>query len=85
MDHFTYRGGALFCEDVAVADIAAAVGTPVYIYSRATLERHAVVFAAGVAQAGRTHYSFAVNANPNLAVLGVMARRGFGADVVSGG
>jgi diaminopimelate decarboxylase len=85
MDHFTYRGGALFCEDVAIADIAAAVGTPVYIYSRATLERHADVFAAAVAQAGRTHNAFAVKANPNLAVLGVMARRGFGADVVSGG
>ena len=44
MDHFDYRGGVLHCEDVPLTQIAAAVGTPVYIYSSATMERHARVF-----------------------------------------
>ena len=89
MDHFQYRDGALFAEDVPLARIAEEVGTPVYVYSRATLERHARVFREGVAQAqagtGEIHCAFAVKANPNLAVLRVMRREGFGADVVSGG
>ncbi len=65
--------------------IAAEVGTPVYIYSRATFERHARVFREGLAGNGRTHIAFAVKANPNLAVLRLMANAGYGADVVSGG
>ena len=85
MDHFQLRGGELFAEDVPLARIAAEVGTPVYIYSRATLERHARVFKDGVAVAGRTRCAFAVKANPNLAVLRVLARAGYGADIVSGG
>jgi len=89
MDHFQYRNGELYAEDVPLARIAEAVGTPVYVYSRATLERHARVFREGVAQAeggaARTHCAFAVKANPNLAVLRLMQREGFGADVVSGG
>lgn len=85
MDHFTLKDGALHCEDVPLAAIAEAVGTPVYIYSRATLERHADAFKAGVAVAGDVHVAFAVKANPNLAVLNVLAARGCGADVVSEG
>lgn len=65
--------------------IAEAVGTPVYIYSRATLERHAQVFKEALANLPRTHIAFAIKANPNLAVLKVLAGQGFGADVVSGG
>ena len=84
-DHFTYRDGELYAEDCRVADIAAAVGTPVYIYSRAALTRHADVFKAGVAQAGDTRCAFAIKANPNLAVVAVMAAAGYGADIVSGG
>ena len=53
MDHFDYRNGALYAEDVAVADIAEAVGTPCYIYSRATLTRHARVFRVLFSQPGR--------------------------------
>lgn len=85
MDHFQIRNGELFAEDVPLARIAAEVGTPVYVYSRATLERHARVFKEAVAGLKGAHCAFAVKANPNLAVLKVMQREGFGADVVSGG
>ncbi len=84
MDHFEYRGGRLHAEDVPVADIAAAVGTPVYVYSTATLERHYRVFDAALS--GMPHaVCFAVKACGNLAVLRALARLGAGMDVVSGG
>ena len=85
MDHFQLRDGELYAEDVPLARIADEVGTPVYVYSRATLERHARVFREALAPLDRVHVAFAVKANPNLAVLKVMQREGFGADVVSGG
>lgn len=85
MDHFEYRDGVLHAEDVPLCAIAEAVGTPVYVYSRATLERHARVFKAALAALPRVHIAFAIKANPNLAVLKVMQREGLGADVVSGG
>lgn len=85
MDHFGYRGGALHAEDVPLSEIAAVVGTPVYVYSRATLVRHARVFREALAALPRVHLAFAVKSNPNLAVLGVLQREGYGADVVSAG
>ncbi len=85
MDHFQIRGGVLHAENVALPAIAEAVGTPVYIYSRATLERHARVFRDALSATGKPHIAFAVKANPNLAVLRVLANMGYGADVVSGG
>jgi len=85
MDHFQLQDGELYAEQVPLARIADEVGTPVYVYSRATLERHARVFREALAPLGRVHLAFAVKANPNLAVLKVMQREGFGADVVSGG
>lgn len=85
MDHFTLRGGELYCEDMPLARIAADVGTPVYVYSQATLERHADVFRAGLSDIERLHLAFAVKSNPNLAVLRVLANAGYGADIVSGG
>ena len=85
MDHFHYRDGVLHAEDVPLPAIAEAVGTPVYVYSRATLERHARVFKAALAGLPKVHIAFAIKANPNLAVLKVMQREGLGADVVSGG
>jgi diaminopimelate decarboxylase len=85
MDHFEYRNGVLFAEDVPLSRIAETVGTPVYVYSRATLERHARVFQESVAVAGRTEVAYAIKANPNLAVVRVLANCGLGADVVSGG
>lgn len=86
MDHFELKNGELHAEDVSMARIAAEYGTPVYIYSRATLERHARVFREALQGLEKPpHLAFAVKANPNLAVLRVMQREGFGADVVSGG
>ncbi len=85
MNHFEYRDGAMWCEDVPLSRIAEEVGTPVYVYSAATLRRHARVFRAGLAGVERVHLAYAIKANPNLAVLRVLAREGYGADVVSGG
>lgn len=84
MDHFSLREGRLYAEDVPVSDIAARHGTPCYVYSRATLERHYRAF--DDALAGLDHQvCFAVKANSNLAVLDVLARMGSGFDIVSGG
>ena len=85
MDHFDYRDGVLHCEDVALPVIAEAVGTPVYVYSAATFRRHARVFREGLSALPRVHLAYAIKANPNLAVLRLMANEGYGADVVSGG
>ncbi|RVU07130.1 diaminopimelate decarboxylase [Novosphingobium umbonatum] len=85
MDHFAYQNGVLHAENIPVATIAGQVGTPVYIYSEATLRRHARVFAEGLAALPKKHIAFAVKSNPNLAVLRVLASEGYGADVVSQG
>ncbi|MBL0924471.1 MAG: diaminopimelate decarboxylase [Sphingomonadaceae bacterium] len=85
MNHFELQNGVLHAENVALPDIADAVGTPVYVYSRATLERHAQVFREALSALDNPHLAFAVKANPNLAVLKVLAKQGYGADVVSGG
>lgn len=86
MSNFEIIDGELNVEQVPVSRVTAEVGTPVYIYSTDQLRQHARDFKAGVAQAGeRVHVAFAVKANPNLAVLRVLANEGFGADVVSGG
>ena len=85
MDHFSFRDGVLHAEDVPLPRIAAAVGTPVYVYSRATLARHARVFRDALAPLGPVKIAFAVKSNPNLAVLKVLAAEGYGADVVSAG
>jgi diaminopimelate decarboxylase len=85
MNHFNLINGVLHAEDVALSDIADAVGTPVYVYSRATFERHAQVFRDALSGLDNPHIAFAVKSNPNLAVLKVLARQGYGADVVSGG
>ena len=84
MDHFAYRNGRLYAEDAPVADIAASVGTPCYIYSRATIERHWHAF--DHAFGDHPHLiCYAVKANSNLAVLNLLARLGSGFDIVSGG
>ena len=84
MDHFNYRGNSLFAEDVPVADIAAQYGTPCYVYSRATLERHYAAYHQAMGDFPHL-ICFAVKANSNLAVLNVLARLGCGFDIVSGG
>lgn len=85
MDHFQLKNGVLHAEDVPLPLIAEQVGTPVYVYSRATLVRHARVFREALSSLENPHIAFAVKANPNLAVLKVLSREGYGADVVSSG
>jgi diaminopimelate decarboxylase len=85
MDNFLLRDGALHAEDVPLAAVADAVGTPVYVYSTATLARHVAVFREALSGLGDPLIAFAVKANPNGAVLATLARAGLGADVVSGG
>ncbi len=84
MDYFNYRDGALFAEDVAVSTIVEKVGSPCYIYSRATLERHWKAFDESLGS--HEHLiCYAVKANSNLAVLNLFARMGSGFDIVSAG
>jgi diaminopimelate decarboxylase len=84
MDYFNYKNEQLYVEDVAVEDIATQYGTPLYIYSRATLERHWHAFDEGLGDYPHL-ICYAVKANSNLAVLEVMAKLGSGFDIVSVG
>ncbi len=84
MNHFEYRGNSLFAEDVSVAEIAATVGTPCYIYSRATLEHHWQVFDEALVSLDHL-ICYSVKANSNIALLNLLARLGSGFDIVSGG
>ncbi len=84
MDHFLYRNGVLHAEDVAIPDIAAAVGTPFYVYSTATLTRHFRLFEEALA--GLPHLvCFAMKSNGNVAVVKTLGDLGAGIDVVSVG
>jgi diaminopimelate decarboxylase len=87
MNHFDVRDGELACEAVPLSRIAAAVGTPVYVYSTATLERHYRVFRDAMRGAGLGDplIAYAVKANSNLSVLKTLAALGAGADTVSEG
>ena len=85
MEAFTLRDGVMHAEDVPLPAIAEAVGTPVYVYSRGLLVERARAFRSGLEGIENPHLAFAVKANPNLAVLRVLGREGYGADVVSGG
>lgn len=84
MDHFLYKNGQLMAEDVAIADIAAAVGTPFYVYSAATLTRHYRLFSEALDPLPHT-VCFAIKSLSNLAVLKLLGDLGAGMDVVSGG
>jgi diaminopimelate decarboxylase len=84
VNHFQRRGGELCCEDVPLSELAAEVGTPAYVYSRATLLRHLRVFRSALR--GLDFLAcFAVKAAPNLALLALLAKEGSGFDIVSGG
>ncbi|MFZ5670828.1 MAG: diaminopimelate decarboxylase [Pseudomonadota bacterium] len=87
MNHFEIRDGELHCEATPLARIAAAVGTPVYVYSRATLERHYQVFRQALVEAGLGDplVAYAVKANGNVSVLKLLSDLGAGADTVSEG
>ena len=84
MDYFLYRNGSLYAEDVAVADIAAAVGTPFYVYSTATLLRHFKLFDDALADMDHL-ICYAMKAASNQAIIKTLAQAGAGMDVVSGG
>ena len=84
MNHFHYESDELYCENVPVREIAREVGTPCYVYSSATLQHHFSVFDG--AFKGMPHQTcYSVKANGNLAILGLFAKLGGGADIVSGG
>ena len=85
MDHFDLRDGELYCEGVPLAEIAVAVGTPVYVYSTATMCRHVAALRRALEPLDDPLIAYAVKANPNSAVVATLARSGLGADVVSGG
>ncbi len=86
MDHFDYRDGRLFAEDIPLERIAAEVGTPFYCYSTATLERHYKVFSGAFRENNvDAMVCYSIKANGNLGVVATLARLGAGADVVSGG
>ena len=84
MDHFDYRDGQLYAEDVNLEDLAREVGTPCYVYSRATLERHWYAFDSALSEV-RHLICYSVKANSNLGVLNLFARLGSGFDIVSVG
>src|SRR3569833_3870023 len=84
MDHFSYRHGRLCAEEVSLTQIAAQHGTPCYVYSRATIERHWRAFDAALAAVDHL-VCYAEKANSNLGVLSVMARLGSGFAIVSVG
>jgi diaminopimelate decarboxylase len=84
LDYFEYQNDQLFAEQVSLEQLAAQYGTPLYVYSRATIERHYHAFEQSLAD--RPHLiCYAVKANSNLGVLNVLARLGCGFDIVSGG
>lgn len=85
MDYFNYReNGQLFAEECNLSELAAEHGTPLYVYSRATIERHWHAFDKAAGDVPHL-ICYAVKANSNLAVLNLLARLGSGFDIVSGG
>ena len=85
MDHFHLQSGQLCAEQVELRAIAEEIGTPVYVYSSATLRHHATVMKEALAALNDPLIAYAVKANPNAAVLATLAGEGLGADIVSGG
>ena len=83
MNHFGIHDGKLHCEDVALSEIAREAGTPVYVYSTATIRHHAQVMTKALSGLGDPLIAYAVKANPNPAVLTILASEGLGADIVS--
>ena len=84
MRHFDFKNGEMFAEDVALSEVAERVGTPCYVYSSATLERHFNVFSNSF-KGMNALIAYSVKANSNIGVLATLAKLGAGADVVSGG
>ena len=83
MDHFQLRNEAIWCEDVPLETIATEVGTPVYVYSTATIRRQARAMYDALRDLNDPLVAFAVKANPNRSVLKILSDAGLGADIVS--
>lgn len=82
MDYFNYKNDQLMAEEISVKQLAQQFGTPLYVYSRATLERHWHAFDSALQ--GHPHLiCFAVKSNPNIALLNLLAKLGSGFDIVS--
>ncbi|RKX55413.1 MAG: diaminopimelate decarboxylase, partial [Thermodesulfobacteriota bacterium] len=84
MHYFFYKNNELFCEEVPIKEIVKNVGTPVYIYSARTIRRHFKVFDESFKEVDHL-VCYSVKANSNIGVLGLLAKLGSGADIVSGG
>ena len=84
MDHFIYRDRTLFCEDVPVSELAKEYGTPLYVYSQATLLRHLGEIQKAFAEA-KPIIAYSVKSNANLSLCQLMAEHGSGFDVTSAG
>ena len=84
MNHFNFKDGHLHCEDIPVKDIAEKIGTPIYIYSSATINRHLELFEKAFEDYPHL-FCYSTKANSNLTILAIIAKRGWGADIVSGG
>jgi diaminopimelate decarboxylase len=84
MDHFAYRNRALYCEDVAIADIAATYGTPVFVYSQATMLHHLNEIQTAFSEA-KPIICYSIKANGNISLARLMGQHGAGYDVTSGG
>lgn len=85
MNGFKHKLGELYCEDVPLAEIAAEVGTPLYVYSKATMLRQVEALRSALQPLADPLICYALKANPNAAVVATLAKAGLGADVVSGG
>ena len=84
MNHFHYKKGELYCEDVPISSVAEKVGTPFYVYSHETLKRHFEAFDGAFSDV-RHLTCYSMKSNSNMALLSLFARQGGGVDIVSGG
>ena len=84
MNNFYYKDGELWCEDIAVRRIAQEAGTPVYVYSSATLTRHFQVFDQAFSDVPHV-ICFSLKSNSNISILRLLVKHGAGVDIVSGG
>ena len=84
MNHFNFKNGHLYCEDIPIKDIAEKIGTPTFIYSSATINHHMGLFEEAFQDYPHL-FCYSMKANSNLSILAVMAKKGWGVDIVSGG
>lgn len=84
MNHFNFQQGHLYCEDISIKEIAEKIGTPTFVYSSATINHHMALFEEAFQDYPHL-FCYSMKANPNLSILAIIAKRGWGVDIVSGG